>query len=350
MILSRAPFRLPLGGGGTDLPSYYEKYECFLITAAVNKYMYLTINEPAIVHKIKINYSKVEIVEVDEVDHIKHEIVRETLKHLNIRRPLEISSMADLAAGTGMGSSSSYAVALLKGLNSMLRRFISLEELAEEACKIEIEMIGKPIGKQDQYAASFGGIIQMEIDRSGKVTVSPLSLEHEVIYELENRLMMFYTNIERDANEILADQSQQIKEGANKKAEIPDSGTSNGKEENEKRALMAMHKIKEIGYRVKDTLLEGNVTKFGELLHEHWLTKKMVSQKMSNSCIDKWYELGINNGALGGKIMGAGGGGFLLFCAENGARKYLRKTMESAGLRYMDFRFDFEGAKVLVNM
>jgi len=348
MIVSRAPFRLPLGGGGTDLPTYYSAHEGFLITAAINKYMFLTINEPAIVNKIKINYSKVEIVNIDEVNRIKHEIVRECLKFLKINRPLEISSMADLAAGTGMGSSSSYTVALLRGLNGILRRFISVQELAEEACKVEIELIGKPIGKQDQYATAYGGIIQLDIDHSGKVTVTPLDLDHEIVYELENRLMMFYTNIERDANEILADQGEKIKAGREKKAALADAGTENDREQQEIRALMAMHKIKEIGYRVKDALMEGNVTKFGELLHEHWLTKKMISKKMSNGGIDEWYELGLKSGALGGKIMGAGGGGFLLFCAENGARKYLRKTMENAGLRYMDFRFDFQGAKLLV--
>ena len=217
MIVVRAPFRLPLGGGGTDLPSYYRKHEGFLITAAINKYMFININEPAIVNKIKINYSKVEIIDVDKIKELKHDIVRESLNYLKIKKPIEISSMADLSAGTGMGSSSSYTVALLQGLNSMLRRHIPIKELAEEACKVEIELIGKPIGKQDQYAAAFGGIIQLDIDRLGNVTVVPLNLEHEIIYELENRLMMFYTNIERDANEILGEQSRRI---AEEKAEV----------------------------------------------------------------------------------------------------------------------------------
>lgn len=330
MIIVRAPFRLPLGGGGTDLPSYYRKYEGFLITAAINKYMYININEPALVDKIKINYTKAEIVNLDQIESIKHEIVRESLKYLKIRRPIEISSMADLSAGTGMGSSSSYTVALLKGLNLMLHRFISVQELAEEACKIEIDLIGKPIGKQDQYATAFGGIIQMEIDRLGKVLVTPLDLDHEVVTELENRLMMFSTNIQRDANEILAEQSQ--------KAQIDEKVTTE-----------AMHHIKEIGYAVRNSLLVGDIDNFGELLHEHWLTKKKISNKMSNSQIDKWYELGMQNGAIGGKIMGAGGGGLILFCVRNGNRKQLRKAMESAGMKYMDFRFDFEGCKTLVN-
>lgn len=336
MIVVRAPFRLPLGGGGTDLPSYYHKNEGFLITAAVNKYMYININEPAIVNKIKLNYSKVEIVSPEEIDSLQHEIVRESLKYLNAIRPMEISSMADLSAGTGMGSSSSYTVGLLKALNAMLRRDISTHDLAEEACKVEIELMGKPIGKQDQYASAFGGIIQLDIDRLGKVKVTPLNLDHEVIYELENRLLMFYTDIERDANTILGEQSKKISESKSKESKIS--------------ALDYMDKIKAIGYKIKDTLLDDDIDAFGKLLHEHWLTKKSVSDKMSTSKIDNWYELAMKNGALGGKIMGAGGGGFLLLCTKNGKRKHLRKTMENAGLKYMDFKFDWEGAKVLVNI
>ncbi len=363
MIVVRTPFRLPLGGGGTDLPSYYKKHEGFLITAAINKYMFVNLNEPAIVDKIKINYSKTEIVRLNEIDKIQHEIVRETLKYLKIKRPLEISSMADLSAGTGMGSSSSYTVGLLRALNAMLRRFTTVQELAEEACKIEIDLIGKPIGKQDQYAAAFGGIIQLEIDELGNVKVTPLQVEHEMIYELENRLMMFYTNIERDANEILGEQSRKIRnesesvKGREKeRGRMRDEGKGRigdeGRVGDERRigAVEAMHKIKAIGYEVKEALLKGDVYTFGKLLHEHWLTKKQVTNKMSNSDIDKWYDLAIANGALGGKVMGAGGGGFMLFCVEEGKRRHLRKTLETAGLRYMDFKFDWEGSKMLVNI
>lgn len=349
MIVVRTPFRLPLGGGGTDLPSYYKKYEGFLVTAAINKYMFISLNLPAIVDKIKINYSKTEIVNVDEIEKIQHEIVRETLKYLKVKQPLEISSMADLSAGTGMGSSSSYTVGLLRALNAMLRRYITIQELAEEACKIEIDLIGKPIGKQDQYAAAFGGIIQLDIDELGDVKVTPLQLEHEIIYELENRLMMFYTNIERDANVILGEQSKKIKSESEKGGGGEREMGGRGDKGNLS-ALEAMHKIKAIGYEVRDALLKGDVCTFGKLLHEHWLTKKQVSTKMSNSEIDCWYELAIANGALGGKVMGAGGGGFMLFCVEEGKRRHLRKTMEGVGLRYMDFKFDWEGSKTLVNI
>ncbi len=350
MIIVRAPFRLPLGGGGTDLPSYYHKYEGFLITASINKYMYISINEPAIIDKIKINYSKVEMVGVDEIDKIKHEIVRETLKYLKIKRPLEISSMADLSAGTGMGSSSSYTVGLIRGLNLMLRRYIPLEQLAEEACKIEIELIGKPIGKQDQYAAAFGGILQLEIDRLGNVITTPLNLDNEIVNDLENRLMMFYTDIERDANTILGDQGRRIEGTDENSQDIPQNLSSVDLGEKINLTVESMHKIKKLGFEIKETLIRGDVSAFGELLHEHWLTKKMVSDKMSSSQIDNWYDIARKNGAIGGKIMGAGGGGFMLFCVENGKRKQLRQSMTDAGLRYMDFKFEWEGCKALANI
>jgi D-glycero-alpha-D-manno-heptose-7-phosphate kinase len=344
MIVSRTPFRLPLGGGGTDLPAYYTEHEGFLITAAVNKYMFININQPAIVRKIKVNYSQTEVVELDDIDSIKHDIVRETLKYLNLRIPLEITSMADLSAGTGMGSSSSYTVGLLRCLNTIKRKYMSQQDLAEEACLVEIQKIGKPIGKQDQYATAFGGIIQMEIDKQGVVKVTPLPIDHETVCDLEHRLMMFYTSIERDANVILGEQSKAISAGA---ANVTNAAAESSKPIS---ATEAMHLIKNIGYRVKDALIEGDIDKFGSLLHEHWETKKRVSSKMSNGDIDAWYNLARENGALGGKIMGAGGGGFFVFCVENGRRRHLRKTLENAGLNYMDFRFDWEGCKIVANL
>jgi D-glycero-alpha-D-manno-heptose-7-phosphate kinase len=330
MIIVRTPFRLPLGGGGTDLPTYYNKYEGSLITASINKYMFVNINEPAIVDKIKISYSKTEIVDLDSIENIQHEIVRETLKYLNIKKPIEIHSMADLSAGTGMGSSSAFTVALLKGLNTMNRRFISLQDIAEEACKIEIDLCKKPIGKQDQYASTFGGINELQIDKNGIVTVTPLLLKQETIFELENRLMMFYTNINRDTNQILSEQCNKIN--------------------NDNDVIESMHKIKDIGKQIKNSLLNDDIDNFGYLLNEHWLIKKGISNQMSSSNIDKWYNIGIQNGALGGKIMGAGGGGFLLFCVKSENRKKLKLAMENQGLKYMNFKFDFEGVKVLANI
>jgi len=338
MILTRTPFRLPLGGGGTDLPSYYSKYGGFLVTAAINKYMYIHINRPALVHKIKVNYSRTEIV--DHPDEIKHELVRESLKLLNIGAPIEIHSMADVSAGTGLGSSSAYTVGLLNGLTRLIRHFMSVQELAEMACHIEIDRLGKPIGKQDQYASAFGGIIALEIEPSGKVHVTPLDIHSEVIRDFENHLMMFYTHIERDANEILKEESEKIQK----------ANPGNSSHENSSEALQALHQIKEIGHRSRDAILMGDVETYGKLLHEHWQIKKKISSKMSSPQIDQWYELAMENGAIGGKIMGAGGGGFFLFCVKNGKRKHLRAVLEQAGLRYMDFRFDFEGSRVLVNI
>jgi len=407
MILTRTPFRLPLGGGGTDLPAYYTRYGGFLVTASIDKHMYININRPALVNKIKLNYTRTEIV--NTASELKHDVVRESLKLMNIGAPIEIHSMADLSGGTGLGSSSTYTVGLLNGLSRIVRKYISVQELAELACKVEIDLIGKPIGKQDQYAAAFGGIIVLKIGTDGKVDVIPLHLHTEVIRDFENHLMMFYTEIERDANEILAEQSRKLgiggkesealsvkreagreseassvrgeaekseetkrlgeeqigrqgdfgtgkagdkgswgKEGEGLGMNREESGWSKPKRENP--AVQAMHDIKEIGYRSKNALENGDHETFGKLMHRHWEIKKKISIKMSNLQIDKWYEIAMNSGAIGGKIMGAGGGGFFLFCVENGKRKHLRSTLERAGLRYMDFRFDFEGSKVIANV
>jgi len=331
MILSRTPFRLPLGGGGTDLPGYYQKHEGFLVTAAINKYMYLSINTPAVVDTIKINYSKVEIINPHDIHLIKHDLVREALRLLKINKPLEINSMADLSAGTGLGSSSSYTVGLLRALNALERRFVSTYDLAEEACRIEIDLVGKPIGKQDQFAAAFGGINVLEIDTLGRVKVSPLKLHQETVYEMEHRLMMFYTNLQRDANEILSEQSTKARQ-------------------DDEVAVSSMHRIKEIGREIKTEMERDNIDAFGALMHEHWMEKKKISRKMSTTKIDQWYEKALKNGAIGGKLMGAGGGGFLLFCVKEGKRRQLRHALEEEGLRYMDFQFDWEGSKVLVNI
>lgn len=331
MIVVRTPFRLPLGGGGTDLPAYYEKYGGFLITAAVNKYMFLSINRPALVRRMRLAYSKVENVAIGDYDAIQHDVVRETLRHFKINCPIEITSVADIGAGTGMGSSSSYTVGLLNGLNAMMRRHLPIQELAEEACMVEMELAKKPVGKQDGYAAAFGGIIVMEIAPDGQVTVTPLNLEEETILELESRLMMFYTGIQRDASAILAEQGDKVRVTAED-------------------ATDAMHRIKEIGRLSKAALEAGDITTLGELMHEHWTTKKRVSTKMSDPAIDKWYDLAMANGALGGKVMGAGGGGFLLFCTKEGARRKLRTALEAEGLQHMDFRFDWDGSRVLVNL
>lgn len=325
MIIIRSPFRLSLGGGGTDLPSYYTKHNGLLITASINRYMFVSINESATSDKIKLYYSNTEIVNVGDIDKIKHAIIRESLKLHNINRPLEIGSMADIEARTGMGSSSVFAVALLAGLNTLERKFISPHDLAEEACKVEIDLVGKPIGKQDQYATTFGGINQLYIDKKGNVAVTPLKLEKEVIFELENRLLIFYTGITRDADTILEKQSKEMN-------------------------FDSMHKIKEIGVQIEKALINGNINSFGNLLQEHWAIKQNMLPSMTTDKINDWYSLALSNGALGGKIMGAGGGGFLLLCTKLANRRSVKTVMENQGLKYMDFRFEFEGVKVLTNI
>jgi D-glycero-alpha-D-manno-heptose-7-phosphate kinase len=337
MIITRTPFRLPLGGGGTDLPGYYRKFGGFLVTAAIDKYMYININRPALVDKIKLNYTKTEIVNTP--DELKHDLVREALKLTKIGAPIEIHSMADLSGGTGLGSSSTYTVGLLNGLIRLTRNYLSVKELAEMACKVEIELIGKPIGKQDQYAAAFGGIIILTISPEGNVDVVPMNLHDEVIRDFENHLMMFYTDIERDANKILSEQNRSL-----------ETAGQNADQRKPFDAVQVMHHIKEIGYRSKNALENGDYMLFGKMMHRHWMLKKTISMKMSSPKIDFWYDLAMNSGAIGGKIMGAGGGGFFLFCVEDGKRKTLRSTLENAGLRYMDFRFDFEGSKVIANV
>ncbi len=331
MIVVRTPFRLPLGGGGTDLPAYYRKHGGFLITAAVNKYMFISINRPALVQRWRLAYSKVENVAIGDCDAIQHDVVRETFRYLGVNCSLEVTSVADIGAGTGMGSSSSYTVGLLNALNTMQRRFKSVQELAEEACMVEMDLAKKPVGKQDAYAAAFGGIIAMEISREGLVKVISLRIEEETVLELESRLMMFYTNIQRDASEILAEQGRKV-------------------EVDEDAAIRSMHRIKEIGRESLLAIERGDVTALGGLMHEHWLEKKTVSTRMSNPRIDAWYECGRANGAIGGKIMGAGGGGLMVFCCEPGKRKELRAALEAQGLQHMGFRFDWDGSRVMVNL
>jgi D-glycero-alpha-D-manno-heptose-7-phosphate kinase len=332
MLIIRTPFRLPLGGGGTDLPAYYKQFGGQLLTASINRYMFVMINEPVTSDKIKLYHHGKETVDISDIDKIEHGILRESLKLHKINRPVEIGSMADIEAGTGMGSSSVFAVGLLAGLNALERKFVSPVEIAEEACSVEIDILNKPIGKQDQYAAALGGINELIIDKTGKVTVNPFKLDKETIVELENRLLMFYTKTSRDANEILAEQSKKIEDDS-----MVDT------------TAFIMDRIKEIGINIKDALLMGDIDLFGLLLNKHWYLKKGISKKMSSMNIDWAYEKALQNGAIGGKLMGAGGGGFLLLCCKNGKRKELKEVMIRAGLKYMDFRFEFEGVKILAN-
>ena len=325
MIITRSPLRITLGGGGTDLPSYYREYGGFVIAATIDKYVYVTVMRPFI-PGIFLKYSKLEHVE--RVDEVQHSIIREAIKMLEFRTPqIEITTLADIPAGTGLGSSGSFTTALLRALYAHRRRLLHPSELAQLACEIEINRLGEPIGKQDQYIAAYGGITCFQFHSDESVGASPLRINMDTLFDLEDSLLLFFTGFSRSAGDILKDQK------ARTQKEDPEM-------------VQNLHYVKELGVRSQKVLESGKTAEFGEIMPEHWLHKKRRSQGMSNPQIDEWYELGRKNGAIGGKLVGAGGGGFLMFYAED--RKQLRQSMAKAGLEEMRFRFDFEGTKVLI--
>ncbi|MGQ9578336.1 MAG: GHMP family kinase ATP-binding protein [Candidatus Aminicenantales bacterium] len=328
MIITRTPFRIPLGGGGTDLPAYYSQYGGFILAAAINKYMYINLNRPIVDNLVRVKYSLSETV--SHRDELKHEIAREALRMMGIEDSIEIVSMADVPAGTGLGSSSCYAVGLLNGLHSLRRSYVTLHELAEEACELEINRLKKPIGKQDQYMAVFGGIRVMEIDREGKVSIRLVSIDNSVMDELNHNLLLFYSGIKRPAENILASQSAKAREG---KGEVIES----------------LHHIKELGQKALEAIKSGNLTELGLSFSRHWEYKKRMSPDISSPWFDAIIEEARKNGAVGGKIIGAGGGGFFLFYVEEKHKK-LRQAMARLGLREMRYHFDWEGSKILVNL
>jgi len=327
MIVTRTPLRIPLGGGGTDLPSYYTQYGGFLVSAAVDKYIYIAVNR-RFEDSIRVSYSKTEIV--DSVEQIQHPIVREALRLTQLDSNLEITSIADVPSHTGLGSSSAFTVGLLNALHAYKKEQVSAKELAEEACFIEIELLQEPIGKQDHYVAGFGGILCLDIDRLGNVKVEQLNLPENSLDQLESNTLLFYTGLKRSAGEILATQ--------NKSAAVNGNGT-----------VEALHKIKEIGYKIKESFQQGELDRFGRLLDQHWQTKKKLSDKITDSQLDAWYETAKSQGALGGKLMGAGGGGFFMFYCNDGKNGF-RRALQKEGLREMRFRIDWEGSKVLFNL
>ena len=327
MIISRAPVRISLGGGGTDLRSYYSKHEGFLIAGAIDKYIFISANR-RFYDSIRLSYSQTEIV--NSVDEIKHEIFKAALSFLNMDTNIELVSIADVPANCGLGSSSSFTVSLLNALHAYKKEFISQKQLAEEACHIEIDILGEPIGKQDQYISAFGGVTALTFERDGNVIVEPVRMTEEALDELERNILLFHTGIERSASEILSEQNEKSKR-------------------DEAAVIDTLHQIKNIGRETKKAFESGNLDRFGELLDVHWQTKKQLSQKVSSDFIDDCYEAALENGALGGKIMGAGGGGFFMFyCSEDQTK--LTNALKEKGLKPMRFRFDFEGAKILVNM
>ena len=325
MIIARSPLRITLGGGGTDLPSYYRDHEGFLIAAAIDKYVYVTVMRP-FTPGIYLKYSQLEHVELAK--DVLHPIIRESIQMLDFKTPqIEITTLADIPAGTGLGSSGSFTTALLKALYAHRKRLLHPGELAEMACHIEIDRLGEPIGKQDQYIAAYGGLTCFTFNADDSVVAKPLAVSMDSLFDLEDNLLLFFTGYSRGAGSILRDQK-----------------TRTQKHDND--MLNNLHFVKELGYRSQKALEAGNVSLFGELMHEHWEHKKRRSGGMSNPQIDEWYELGMKNGAVGGKLVGAGGGGFLMFYAAD--RNKLRHAMARAGLEEVRFRFDFEGTKIVL--
>ena len=326
MIIARSPLRITLGGGGTDLASYYGEHEGFLVAAAIDKYVYVTVMRP-FKPGVYLKYSALE--QVAAVADVKHPIIREALQLLNLDVPqIEITTLADIPAGTGLGSSGSFTTALLKALFTHCRKVAHSQELAELACDIEINRLGEPIGKQDQYIAAFGGITCLTFHKDHRVTVQPLRISMETMFDLEDNLLLFFTGFNRTAGSVLKDQHD--------RSQARDAGI-----------LRNLDYVKSLGYRSKEALESGDLVRFGELMHEHWEYKKRRSDAVSNQQIDRWYSLAMKNGAIGGKLVGAGGGGFLMFYARD--RNRLRQTMIEAGLEEVRFRFDFEGTKVVLS-
>jgi D-glycero-alpha-D-manno-heptose-7-phosphate kinase len=326
MIITRTPLRISLGGGGTDLPSYYRNYEGFLIAAAINKYVYINLHDTFVDYLI-IKYSKME--EVNTIDDIKHPIIRECLKLLGFdAKNLEIASLADIPAGTGLGSSGSFTCSLLKALHAHKNNVITPAELAEQACHIEIGILKEPIGKQDQYIASYGGINSFTFCKDNQVKTKPLGISQETLYTLEDNLLLFFTGYSRSASNVLKEQDDKSKK-------------------NDMAMIENLHFVKDLGYKSKVAFERGDLEEFANLMNVHWDYKKQRSDAMSNDKINHWYKLALENGALGGKLIGAGGGGFLMFYADN--HKKLRHAMVHEGLPEVRFRFDFEGSKVVTS-
>ena len=326
MIIARSPLRISLGGGGTDVPSYYQEHEGFLLAAAIDRYVYVTVMRP-FREGIYLKYSEIE--QVKKAIDVKHPIVREVLVGLNLKTPqIEITTLADIPSGTGLGSSGSFTTALIKALYSHFRKNIHPQQLAELACAIEIEKLKEPIGKQDQYIAAYGGITEFNFHRDGSVSSSPLDLSMQTVHDLEDNLVLFFTGISRSASSILKDQVV--------KSIAHDSNMIDN-----------LHFTKDLGLRSKAALLRNDTHKFGELMHEHWEHKKSRSNGMSNEFIDTAYTKALQSGAVGGKLVGAGGGGFLMFYANDKER--LRYKMAEIGLEEVRFQFDFEGTKVILS-
>jgi D-glycero-alpha-D-manno-heptose-7-phosphate kinase len=326
MIITRSPLRISLGGGGTDLPSYYERFGGFLIAGAIDRYVYITLHEN-FTRDLIVKYSKLE--RVDHAAKVEHPIIREAFGLVGLDgRGLDLTSMADIPSGTGLGSSGSFTTALLKALHAQKRDLIHPAELAAQACEIELDRLKEPIGKQDQYIAAYGGLTCFNFTPDGKVEAFPLAVSEETRDNLEDNLLLFFTGYSRSASAILKEQDLKSKS-------------------DDQLMIDNLHFVKEIGMQSKVALESGRLEEFARLMDVHWQHKKQRSGGMSNPKINEWYEIAMVSGALGGKLIGAGGGGFLMFYAEHKAN--LRHAMRGVGLKEVRFQFDFEGTKLVIS-
>jgi D-glycero-alpha-D-manno-heptose-7-phosphate kinase len=324
MLITRTPLRVSLGGGGTDLPSYYRRFGGFVISAAITKYVYIGINR-TFTDDYFLKYAEME--RVTEIRDIRHPIIREALTMHPVGPAIEIVSLADIPAGTGLGSSGTFTVGLVRALHAINREHVMTGALAEEACEIEINRLCRAVGKQDQYAAAFGGLSCLDITPDGAVTVTPLRISNATLHDLEEHLLLFFTGYSRDADSMLEDQKTRTESG-------------------DDAMLQNLHTVARIGQRVRETLEGGDLRAFAALMHEHWANKRGRRRGMSSSNIDRWYDVGMASGALGGKLVGAGGGGFLMFYAETPGA--LRAAMAEQGLTEVRFAFDHDGSTVIV--
>ena len=324
MIITRTPLRISLGGGGTDAPSFFRQQPGFVLSAAIDKYIYVAINS-RFVPDFLLKYSALE--QVDAIEDIQHNIIREAFDLLDIRPGIEVVTLADIPAGTGLGSSGSFTVGLLHTLHAMRHQHVGRRMLAEEACHIEIERLGEPVGKQDQYIAAYGGLTGFEFQTDGTVEATRLEVAPRALHELEDHLLLFFTGYSRAASSILEDQHSRSNDG-------------------DQVMLSNLNETMAIGREIEAALVAGEPHEFGLLMNRHWEIKRNRSKGMSNPDIDRWYEAAMANGAVGGKLVGAGAGGFLLFYASDTDR--LRNAMRDQGLDEVRFSFDHEGSSVIV--
>lgn len=323
MIISKTPLRMSFVGGGSDLPVFYRKYGGAVVSTAINKFVYVTVNKK-FDDRIRLSYSKTE--DAKSAEKIKHPLVREALQMLRIHGGVEITSIADIPAkGTGLGSSSSFTVGLLNALHAFADRYVSAEKLAAESCTIEIERCGEPIGKQDQYAAAFGGFNLIQFNQDDSVSVEPIICKRETMRQLQENTLVFYTGITRSASALLKTQQDAV---ASQKAK-----------------QKVLQKMVALAQQLKAELQKNNLEAFGEIIHENWELKRSLTSGVSTSAIDDWYERARKAGAIGGKLLGAGSGGFLMFYAPQ--EKHEAVTRELRELRRTDLHFELQGSKII---